>query len=429
MSSRDLISMGVRNLWRRKARSILTILGVIIGTAAIIVMMSLGIGMQKSFEQSLEGMGSINIIEVHPKWDEVNGGRDKNAGKLNDKTVEKLKKIDKVSGVMPYLRSYVEFVNGRYVASANVLGIDMEQAEKFDFVVETGSMPNPSGKNEIVFGSDIKNEFRDAKRRRRRDSNVEIDVMNVPIKMILEEEQNGDKKPRGRRINVTGILKRSDGQKDWAAYMDIGQLEKIKKDVEKKNKSNRNKRDKNKNKYDSIEVKVDDIKAVKEVQEQIKNMGFEAWSLADILDEMKKVSSGIQAVLGGIGAVSLFVAALGITNTMIMSIYERTKEIGVMKVLGAHLRDIKRLFLFEAGLIGLIGGLIGVGISYGISNLINHVGMDFLQMGIDSDISVIPVWLVGAALLFSTMIGVVSGYYPALRAMKLSALEAIRNDG
>lgn len=218
--------------------------------------------------------------------------------------------------------------------------------------------------------------------------------------------------------------------------MDIDQLTKIQEDVaRKKNRNNgdnndRRNRDEDENKYESVKVKVDDMKNVKAVQDQIKELGLEAWSLSDILENMKQTSAGIQAVLGGIGAVSLFVAALGITNTMIMSIYERTREIGVMKVLGAELKDIKRLFLFEAGLIGLLGGMIGIGLSLGISKLINNVGFNFMNGGYGdaSSISVIPLWLVGMSLVFSIFVGVISGYYPARRAMRLSALEAIRTD-
>lgn len=140
----------------------------------------------------------------------------------------------------------------------------------------------------------------------------------------------------------------------------------------------------------------------------------------------------MQAVLGGIGAVSLLVAAIGITNTMVMSIYERTKEIGVMKVIGASLRDIKRLFLFESAIIGLLGGIIGVIFSEILSFLINKFGGNFLDFlgpgGEGTKISIIPLWLVLASMAFSALIGVISGYYPAKRAMNLSALEAIRTE-
>ena len=104
-------------------------------------------------------------------------------------------------------------------------------------------------------------------------------------------------------------------------------------------------------------------------------MGYGASSLADILDSLRETSRTIQMVLGGIGAISLLVAALGITNTMIMSIYERTREIGIMKVLGCLLGDIGKMFLLEAGLIGAIGGLLGILFSQGVSFLMNKAGV------------------------------------------------------
>ena len=132
----------------------------------------------------------------------------------------------------------------------------------------------------------------------------------------------------------------------------------------------------------------------------------------------------IQAVLGGIGAVSLFVAAIGIANTMMMSIYERTKEIGIMKVLGCSLGRIRDLFLMEAAFIGLSGGIIGLILSYGISAVINYV-LGQTYMG---SISYIPLWLSLTALVFAVIIGMLAGLMPALRAMRLSALSALRNE-
>ena len=164
---------------------------------------------------------------------------------------------------------------------------------------------------------------------------------------------------------------------------------------------------------------------------EIKDMGFEAYSLADFLDSMQKTMTTIQAVLGGIGAVSLLVAALGITNTMIMSIYERTKEIGIIKVIGAALSDIGKIFLFEAGVIGTIGGLLGITISYLASFVLNKLAVQFGAIGPDafsSKISVIPPWLSISSIIFTTIVGLISGFYPARRAMKLSALEAIRTE-
>src|SRR5690606_2655034 len=149
------------------------------------------------------------------------------------------------------------------------------------------------------------------------------------------------------KIKTAGILEEGDWETSYAIYMPIAEVKKMIIDKEKaENVKPQNKT--NTNEYNRINVKESDINKVQEVQQKIKDMGHEAYSLNDQLEYTKKQAATIQAVLGGIGGVSLLVAAIGITNTMVMSIYERTKEIGIMKVIGASLKDIKKLFLFES---------------------------------------------------------------------------------
>ena len=138
----------------------------------------------------------------------------------------------------------------------------------------------------------------------------------------------------------------------------------------------------------------------------------------------------IEAVLGGIGAVAMLVAAISIANTMTMSTYERTKEIGVMKVLGCSLGNIRSMFLAEAAFIGFLGGVVGIGLSYSLSLLANKLIAPAIMEGYGTNarISIIPIWLVVAAIIFATIIGMVAGFFPAQRATKLSPLAAIRNE-
>lgn len=180
--------------------------------------------------------------------------------------------------------------------------------------------------------------------------------------------------------------------------------------------------------YTYAELEVDDADHVIEVCEQIKKMGYNAETNAELLNSMKRQMAIIQGVLGGIGAVSLFVAAIGIANTMMMSIYERTKEIGVMKVLGCGLKNIRIMFLMEAGFIGVIGGVIGNILSFLISKMINTVTAGMQEMGMGAELSYIPLWLVLASIAFAMLVGIMAGFFPAKRAMRLSPLEAIRNN-
>ena len=184
--------------------------------------------------------------------------------------------------------------------------------------------------------------------------------------------------------------------------------------------------------YDKVLVKVYNSDDVEKVRAQIERLGFESEGAQDTLDEMKNMSSNIQVILMAIGAISLVVAAIGITNTMMMSIYERTKEIGVMKVIGALITDIKQMFLVEAAIIGFVGGLVGIGLCYAISYLLNTYGTEFFSGLVSTStsyqtyVSVITPWLAGGAILFATLIGLVAGYMPAKRATALSALTAIK---
>ena len=181
--------------------------------------------------------------------------------------------------------------------------------------------------------------------------------------------------------------------------------------------------------YTYAQVNVDDIDNVDKVAAIIREKGYNVETNAEYLNSMKSQFAIIQAVLGGIGAVSLFVAAIGIANTMMMSIYERTKEIGVIKVLGCSLKNIKQMFLLEAAFIGLLGGMMGNVLSFLMSAVINFLTRQgATSMGFSSNISYIPPWLVLLSMGFAMLVGVIAGYFPALRAMKLSPLAAIRNE-
>ena len=181
--------------------------------------------------------------------------------------------------------------------------------------------------------------------------------------------------------------------------------------------------------YNSAKVKVDDLNNVEAVSALIRDMGFQTHSNAEYLESMKKQSAMIQAVLGGIGAISLLVAAIGIANTMMMSIYERTKEIGVIKVLGCDMKNIKQMFLMEAGFIGFIGGVVGnifsIIVSFVLNRVVASAGAD---MGFQEAFPIFRYGLLSPSLIFATLVGMAAGYFPALRAMRLSPLAAIRSE-
>ncbi|MCD5415252.1 MAG: ABC transporter permease [Clostridiales bacterium] len=475
MNNVELSKMGLRNLFRRKLRTSLTVMGVVVGTASVVIMLSLGIGLQESFMQNLERMGDLRVITVHQQHRhhemEVKYGsggsrsRSEETKKLNEETIKEIEAFPGVMAVMRMTETHLKFTSGRYETHLNVMGINSEVMEHFDFNIKEGRLLNDSDTNAVVFGGQVAMQFYNPREMHKGGGGgmhfggggefidgefvmpkPPVDVLNDSVFMSFDthhiasfdgQESTAPKRPKRIRIEAVGLL--DDQQFDefsWGVMMDIDYLEKLITDNERRQGtsggSNRQ-RGRDEKQYNRIRVRVEDIEDVKGVQEYIRNMGFNAHSLGDMVEEMKGFSRTVQAVLGGIGAIAFLVAALGITNTMIMSIYERTREIGVMKVLGCKLVSIRNLFLFESAMIGFFGGLIGLGISYGISLLLNLILGPMMGGGMvggeeNIRISVIPIWLAFAGVMFSMLVGLISGYYPARRAMKISALKAIKTE-
>lgn len=458
MNSLDLLKMSFSNLMRRKTRTILTLLGVIIGTSSIIVMLSLGIAMDQSFKETLAKMGSLNVIDVNSSSTMMYGGpmmvsssRADSDVKLDDNAVARLEGIPGVEAVMPVKYAYMRVVIGKMVGDVNVIGINPDLMEAFDFKVEDGRLLSAVDKDTLVFGKQVAYNFRNP-RLRNQDSfrmyggenatpppvNLISNKLNMTSNLQYGERlsnipsnEKDSTPPPLHPVKGVGILGESYGEKDYSAYMNMAVLEAIIKEDKKftKDESQPRRRSEEEEQYQTIKVRVKDIGLVENIQEQIKAMGFQANSLSDMVKSMKDTSRKMQAILGGIGAVSLLVAAIGITNTMIMSIYERTREIGVIKVLGARLTDIRNLFLLEAAMIGFGGGCIGLIFSCLVSFGLNKATAGFMgNMGSNTGISVITFELGLSAVIFATIVGIISGYSPARRAMKLSALEAIRTE-
>lgn len=425
----DFTSMGFKNLFRRKLRTILTSVGVAIGTFSIVIMLSLGIAMSESYQKQLAEWGNLTKIEVQ-KWnyiyDDDTGMGTSQEQKLDDNLVNEISQIEHVRAVTPILSVSATMKCGKYQSWVGINGIKPETLQYFDFPEiasgETISDDNPTA---ILFGQDSYYFYNSKGGGWSVNNANKVDLMNDNVRITFDETY-GEKTPKYVKLNVAGILEESNSEFSYNAYAPLSQV------IEWYKKYDQNYKKNKEIKYDSIWVSVDDTKYVKEVQDQIKSMGYGTYSMADDLTNVQETSNTIQLVLGGIGAVSLLVSAIGIANTMVMSIYERTKEIGVMKVLGCVVTDIRKLFLFEASIIGFLGGGLGLALSYGVSYLLNKYAPQiggFLGISSEYDISIIPLWLAGAALVFSVAIGVISGLYPAIKATKIKAIEAMRTEG
>ncbi len=437
MNTRDMIDMALRNLLKRKVRTILTILGVVIGTASIVVMVSIGIGMNKGFAQQLENWGSLQVINVYPSggmaYDEESDSmkQEKKQDELNAKAVEAFRQMEHVEAVSPVIEEYMYLTAGKYVADASIMGIEPGAMEALGYKVEEGRALSAEDSKAIVVGGGV--EFYDPKlswEMRYTSEPPAVDVLNEKISITYDWNygtRNADKTIKPVKVDAVGKLS-AEGSDSWRVIMPIKELEKLQKarqEWEQKKYGSNNSSNRNQSKeYQQVLVKVDEMDNVQSVQQQIKDLGFRASSLTDELEAMKETTKMLRLVLGAIGAVSMVVAAISITNTMVMAIYERTKEIGIMKVIGASLKDIKGLFLTEAAFIGFSGGVIGIVVSFGISFIVNLVAS---RQGSTMQSS-IPLWLALGGVAFATGVGILSGYLPAKRAMKLSALTAIKTE-
>ncbi len=440
----DLLAMSLNNLKRRKLRTALTVLGVIVGTASIVVMVSLGIGLKELNRELIESYGSLTSIEVRT---DMYGQSDSKSepNYLTDDVVRRFEQIPHVAAVYPMLEIQVLMRQGIYEAGMSLTGAPREFLEQIP--LGQGALSPPQSKDmELIFGNAVIQWFSNMKTKKGYWDTGElpdIDYMGSPMFVIFDmdkyyQAQSGEgQMPKKYLLNTAGVVEGAvDDYNDYAyqAYTDIDLMKAQLKKIFKKNlipgqPTNRKGKPYPYLVYNSVRVNVDKMENVTEVQKQLTNEGFQAYSNMEWMEQSQQQSGMIQAVLGGIGAVSLFVAAIGIANTMMMSIYERTREIGIIKVLGCDMKVIRNMFLMESGFIGFLGGVIGVSLSYGLSLITNR----FLKIGqsmtgMDGDISRIPVELALAAIVFAVFIGMIAGFFPAVRAMKLSPLAAIRSE-
>jgi putative ABC transport system permease protein len=182
--------------------------------------------------------------------------------------------------------------------------------------------------------------------------------------------------------------------------------------------------------YGAVTVKVKQAKSTQDVEDRLRRMGYAALSVNDALRGAKSAFILFDIVLSLIGSIALVVSSLGIVNTMVMSILERTREIGIMKAIGADNEHIRRIFLIEASVIGVLGGMFGVALGWIVGRAINFGANLYIQSqgGTPGSIFSLPVWLIASAIAFSIVVSLIAGSYPASRAAKLDPIQALRHD-
>ncbi len=443
----DLIKMGSRNLLRRKARTLLTVIGVIIGTISIVVMISIGIGMNQSFESSVMENGSMTVIEVSANsyYQDENGEWTEKKQELTEDTIKQLREIEHVKCVTPVMYADAQLTAKKnYTSWLNMMVMDLDCYEEFGYpALEDGTYPKKEGsKGKIYFGSQMYISFGYYNGNRYVEKEIDFKKDKVELQFNRYEPN-----PRKRAFsyvleNIENIGQSESGYSmaDYYAFIDIDFYKELytKYAATLKN-QDRKKALEELTKYQNIMINVDNMNNVTDVQEALEKMGLKSESQMQYIAPMQETAKMLELILGAIGGVAMLISAINIANTMIMSIYERTREIGIMKVLGCKVSDVKKLFLFEAGLIGFIGGTIGVGLSYIVSWLMNKYGGDIFSGlmgggiyneggGSGTPMSIIPFWLPFFAAGFGILVGVISGFFPALRATRISAIEAMKNE-
>jgi len=436
----DLLRLIASNLNRRKGRVALTAIGVVIGTAAVVILVSLAIGLQRNANEQLYGIGDLTQIQVSPTYGmegmsggmavagKGGGGAPTETKLLTNQALDELRAIPGVASVIPreYMMASAMMSVGKLEGGASIIGIGADDLA--DLGNEAAQGTTVLEKATVLVGPMVANNFYDPRWRPGQDPPTPPELFGQTIKFTFIKYDNEGKEIRKTAMyKVVGLLSSGGGESDWSIYMRLD-------DMKTWNEWALGRRvNYNKEGYNQVIVKVSDPAQALDIANQIIDLGYQAYTPQSYLQGINNFYMIVQIIFGGVGAVALLVAAIGIANTMAMAILERTREIGLMKAIGATNRDVLTIFLGEAAGIGFVGGLGGVLIGWLSGQGLNVVALVYLanqtaqQGGIPPSVAVYtPLWLPAFALLFSTIMGLVSGLYPALRAATMIPVLALK---
>lgn len=393
-------------------RSWLTIIGIVIGVAAIVAIISIGDGLQASVQKSLGNLGA-DLITISPGYSRASGTGPGQGGQgggastvnLTDKDMNVIKQVPGVILVNGMVSGRSDMILGTETTPVSITGVDITVWRSIvTSELESGRYLQPGDSNAVVIGYSLAH-----------------DVFLQPI------TQNRPVTIGGKTFKVVGIFAQSGGfgGTDNAVYMPADSArDVITSTVER-------------NQFTSITVKIADQNLADKVKADLeqklmmsrhvnsRTRDFTVTAFASIQQQISSVFQAITLFLGAIAAVSLLVGAVGIANTMFMSVMERTRQIGLLKSLGATDNEVMKVFLIESGLFGVVGGVIGVTTGILISVLISSIGLQMMGPG-GTVSTVVSPQLIIFALAFSIIVGVLSGVMPARAAAKMNPVDALR---
>jgi putative ABC transport system permease protein len=423
MTLRDLAKTALSNLGRRKVRTTLSAVGVTVGILTIVTMVSLGIGVQREVVRAFTSVG-LETIEVRPVTEERNVfdqfAEPKRLVIITPELVGELRARDDVATVRPHvflseggMRVYLE-------GGGETVEVRVSEPVWWEGRTTFGELP------ELVAGEDIA-----------QGTQGEIIVSTRTLEALgykSFEDLIGQEvalvlvTPRSDRqefpLRLVGVVDTHVGTNYPGAYVGAADAAALKawwyNDPDLLEHDG----------YDSLTVKAASLNDAAQIVALLQERGFAVESLKSTLDTVNKAMTILQTMLSSVGGLALFVAAIGIANTMVMAVYERTHEIGILKAIGASPGDVRLLFVAEAALIGLLGGIVGVIGGWLLGLGLNEaflIYFDYMDVPMRGTFFLVTGWLVALALGFATLVGLLAGLYPAARAARLDPLEALRH--
>lgn len=444
MTFRDTFDLALRNLRQAKLRTSLTMLGVAIGIASLAGMVSLGVGLQDQFIDRFTKSGVFDSITVLSPSDlpggfarlggtggrgfgDRRGGRAGVAGgshDLTDETIRDLASLPHVQDVYPNIRVPLQLkFNGAQEAFV-AAGIPMSAKGEGAFgSISFGSFfPNETDMT-CMLSLDL------AKRIDARDPGslvgqtvtlLHASAASIAAAVARGVPPTGASSLEQTPCRIVGIVERETGPGGLGLAVTPVMLPLARAKAMQLRP----------NAYQSLLVRVAQPQFTQDVEDGIKSKGLSAFSANDALQGAKRAFIILDLVLSLIGSIALAVSSLGIMNTMVMSILERTREIGIMKAIGGSNSDVRHIFLLEASAIGLFGGVAGVVLGWAVGRTINFGANLYIQQqgGTPANLFSLPLWLIAGAIGFSIAVSLAAGLYPAARAARLDPIQALRHD-